>query len=219
MNKSLHVSPIAPAAGDTAYIEADIHNFSLKNTAGPVTVRFYLGDPSNGGNPIVGTEGQINLVTDGQVLSQNRKIVDMEWVVPSGLDNTARVYAVIDPDNDIAEVHEDNNIGFVPLMVQSSTFIEDEMKSSQPNSFALEQNYPNPFNPSTRIRYSVPNRSNVIIRVFDILGREIETLVDGEKQTGTYEITWHSKGLPSGVYFYQIKAGDFIQTKKMLLLK
>ena len=219
LNKSLHVSPIAPAAGDTAYIEADIHNFSLKNTAGPVTVRFYLGDPSNGGTPIVGTEGQINLVTDGQVLSQNRKIVDMEWVVPSGLDNTARVYAVIDPDNDIAEVHEDNNIGFVPLMVQSSTFIEDEMKSSQPNSFALEQNYPNPFNPSTRIRYSVPNRSNVIIRVFDILGREIETLVDGEKQTGTYEITWHSKGLPSGVYFYQIKAGDFIQTKKMLLLK
>ncbi len=86
-------------------------------------------------------------------------------------------------------------------------------------AFELTQNYPNPFNPSTKIKYSVPQSSNVDIKVFDILGNEIETLVDEEKPVGTYEITWYAEQLPSGVYFYQIRAGDFVETKKMLLLK
>jgi photosystem II stability/assembly factor-like uncharacterized protein len=87
------------------------------------------------------------------------------------------------------------------------------------NTYKLDQNFPNPFNPSTKIKYSVPQSSNVVIKVFDILGNEIETLVHEEKQVGTYEITWHAANLPSGVYFYQLKAGSFIETRKMLLLK
>ena len=218
-NKSLRVSPVAPAAGDTAYISANIHNFSLKETTGPVTVRFYLGDPSSGGTPIVGVGGITEVTTDGTILSQNRKPVEMEWVVPPGLDNTARVYAVIDPDNTITEVHENNNIGFIPIMVSGATFVEEEMKNSLPNLYALEQNYPNPFNPSTKIRYSVPQSSNVMLKIFDILGNEIETLVNEEKPVGTYELTWYAKNLPSGVYFYRLQAGSFVETKKMLLLK
>jgi len=97
------------------------------------------------------------------------------------------------------------------------TFIGDE--STQPSEFILEQNFPNPFNPSTKIKYSVPQSSNVVIKVYDILGNEIETLVNEEKPAGTYELTWYAEGLSSGVYFYQLKAGEFIQTKKMLLLK
>jgi hypothetical protein len=88
-----------------------------------------------------------------------------------------------------------------------------------PLDFSLHQNYPNPFNPSAKIKYSIPQSSNVIIKVFDILGREIETLVNQEKPTGTYEITWYAENLPSGVYFYRLQAGDFIQTKKMILMK
>jgi hypothetical protein len=85
--------------------------------------------------------------------------------------------------------------------------------------FFVTQNYPNPFNPNTKIKYSIPQLSNVVIKVFDILGNEIETLLNEEKQIGTYEITWYAEELPSGVYFYQLKAGDFIQTKKMILMK
>ena len=85
--------------------------------------------------------------------------------------------------------------------------------------FVLSQNHPNPFNPSTKIKYSVPQTSQVQIKVFDVLGNEIETLVDQEKQIGTYEIIWYAQQLPSGVYFYQLKAGDYIDTKKMILLK
>ena len=90
---------------------------------------------------------------------------------------------------------------------------------SLPQKFYLEQNFPNPFNPSTKIKYSVPKSSKVIIKVFDVLGNEIETLVNEEKPTGIYEITWYAEQLPSGVYFYQLKAGSFVSTKKMILLK
>jgi len=95
--------------------------------------------------------------------------------------------------------------------------VEDEI--SLPTEFSLEQNYPNPFNPSTKINYSVPQTSNVVIKVYDILGSEIETLVNEEKPTGTYELTWYAENLPSGVYFYRLKAGEFLGTKKMILLR
>ena len=85
--------------------------------------------------------------------------------------------------------------------------------------YFLYQNYPNPFNPSTTINYSIPDISYVTIKVFDVLGNEIETLVNEEKPAGSYEITWYAENLPSGVYFYRLQAGDFIQTKKMILMK
>ena len=96
--------------------------------------------------------------------------------------------------------------------------VEDE-ESILPTEFALLQNYPNPFNPGTTIKYSIPNQSKVIVKVYDLLGNEVATLMDEEKSVGTYELTWNAENLPSGVYFYQFKAGDFIKTKKMLLMK
>ena len=88
-----------------------------------------------------------------------------------------------------------------------------------PNAFNLSQNYPNPFNPSTTIRYSVPGLKPITLKVYDVLGNEIKTLVKSEKPSGTYEVKWNATGVPSGIYFYQIKAGDYIQTRKMVLLK
>ena len=88
-----------------------------------------------------------------------------------------------------------------------------------PVVYTLYQNYPNPFNPTTKIRYSVPQSSNVMIKVFDVLGNEIETLMNEEKPAGVYEISWYAASLPSGIYFYTINAGNFIETKKMILLK
>jgi hypothetical protein len=97
------------------------------------------------------------------------------------------------------------------------TSVEEE--TNQPTEFLLSQNWPNPFNPSTKIIYSVPQTSQVQIKVFDVLGNEIETLVNEEKPVGTYEVTWYAEQLPSGVYFYQLKAEEFIDTKKMILIK
>ncbi|NNL22297.1 MAG: T9SS type A sorting domain-containing protein [Ignavibacteriaceae bacterium] len=95
--------------------------------------------------------------------------------------------------------------------------VEDATLTTQ--DFSLLQNYPNPFNPSTRITYSIPQTSKVVIKVFDVLGNEIETLINEQKPAGTYEITWYAEGLPSGVYFYQLQTNEFVETKKMILLK
>jgi len=99
------------------------------------------------------------------------------------------------------------------------SFVEEEEIDEIPTDYNLSHNYPNPFNPSTKIKYSVSLRSNVVVKVFDILGNEIETLVNEEKQTGTYEITWYAESLPSGIYFYRLQAGNFVETKKMVLMK
>jgi aminopeptidase N len=89
--------------------------------------------------------------------------------------------------------------------------------------YGLEQNYPNPFNPATRIQYTISSRQFVSLKVYGVLGNLIETLINEEIPAGTYEITWNAASggsqLPSGVYFYQLKTGDFIQTKKMILLR
>ena len=104
------------------------------------------------------------------------------------------------------------------------TFVEEEKIDEVPKEFLLSQNYPNPFNPTTKIKYSIPivgtqRAVSVLIKVYDILGNEIETLVNEEKSPGTYEVTWNAAGLPSGVYFYQLRTGSFIDAKKMILLR
>ena len=97
--------------------------------------------------------------------------------------------------------------------------VNDKKINPLPDKFSISQNYPNPFNPAARIKYSVPQTSMVQLKVFDVLGNEIETLVNEEKPAGVYELTWNAAGLPSGVYFYQIKAGSYVDTKKAILLK
>ncbi|MEJ2507497.1 MAG: T9SS type A sorting domain-containing protein [Ignavibacteriaceae bacterium] len=85
--------------------------------------------------------------------------------------------------------------------------------------FKLEQNYPNPFNPSTNIQFNIPNREFVLLKIYDVLGNEIMTLINEEKLAGGYNVEFDASNLPSGVYFYTLTAGSFNQTRKMLLLK
>jgi hypothetical protein len=88
-----------------------------------------------------------------------------------------------------------------------------------PAVFYLSQNYPNPFNPSTKIDYSVPQASKVSLKVYDMLGREVASLVDEYKEIGTYTVTFDASNLAGGIYLYVISAGDFMQSKKMTYLK
>jgi hypothetical protein len=88
-----------------------------------------------------------------------------------------------------------------------------------PSSFSLSQNYPNPFNPATTINYQIPELSFVTLKAYDVLGNEIVLLVNDEKQVGSYEVEFDARTLPSGIYFYQLKAQNFVETKKMVLLR
>ncbi len=129
-----------------------------------------------------------------------------------------RIYVVIDPENQIDEIHESNNKGWEVLAyAEGTTGVND--KENVPAAFKLSQNYPNPFNPVTTINYSIPSNGNVQLKVYDILGREVASLVNETKTPGNYKVNFNANNLASGVYFYRLQAGNFIQTKKMILMK
>jgi len=88
-----------------------------------------------------------------------------------------------------------------------------------PTKFELEQNYPNPFNPSTTIGYDIPEREHVILTIYDVLGRLVKTLVNAEISSGHYEVHFDASRLSSGLYFYRLQAGTYVQTKKLTVVK
>jgi hypothetical protein len=109
----------------------------------------------------------------------------------------------------------------VTLDFYATAVLTDINDLQSPFAYSLEQNYPNPFNPSTNISYSIPERGNVSIKLFDVLGNEIAELLDVEKEAGVYNFTFNTQdyGLSSGVYFYTLRVNDFVQTRKMILEK
>jgi hypothetical protein len=120
------------------------------------------------------------------------------------------------------QVQASNVIGSGPWSNVSSFYAsltDVKEKGGLPKEFSLSQNYPNPFNPSTKIEFALPQRAQTRIIVYDVLGREIETLVNEELQAGNYEINVDASNFTSGVYFYRIQAGNFVQTRKMIFMK
>ena len=125
--------------------------------------------------------------------------------------NNANIY--------IGDPHHGPVIIPVEVYVQSTTDVKEEYSPNSPSSFSLMQNYPNPFNPSTKINYSLSETQKVVIKVYNILGNEIMTLVDGEKSKGSYSLNLDLSDYASGVYLYAIKTPQYYKTRKMILTK
>jgi hypothetical protein len=109
------------------------------------------------------------------------------------------------------------------ILVEPGTKILASVKGSESveiaNQYILRQNYPNPFNPQTTISFSITQQDNVILKIYDVLAREIVTLVNGHMNAGTYEVHFDGSALSSGVYYYRLQTSRGVQIKKMLLLK
>ncbi|HEY6906554.1 MAG TPA: T9SS type A sorting domain-containing protein [Ignavibacteriaceae bacterium] len=141
---------------------------------------------------------------------------DITWIDPSNPDTAYIAFYIVNASSQ-------TNIG--------STFILDDLSYSNvtaiqpvdnaPAVFELAQNYPNPFNPSTVISYTIPKESFVSLKVYNLLGQEVASLVNKEQSSGTYKVDFSGTGLnlTSGIYLYTLKAGSFVQTRKMMLLK
>lgn len=108
---------------------------------------------------------------------------------------------------------------FSQSKVQAPTGVGEENSNSLPTESSLSQNYPNPFNPLTTIGFTLREKSHVVLKVYDLLGREVATLVDEWLSTGNYTRVWNAASMPSGVYFYRMQAGSLIETKKLVLLR
>lgn len=175
---------------------------------------------NNGGETIQLYDTQQNLI---DAVHYNDKA---PW--PTGADGTGQTLSLINPDlnNSIPDswsVSKDNGSpGSVNSIV---TGIEDNKPKTTPRDYSLKQNYPNPFNPSTTIEYSIPNSGIVSLKIYNILGKEIASLVNEEKSAGNYKVNFNASGLSSGVYFYRIRVnavGDnnnYVATKKFILMK
>ncbi|HEX2983040.1 MAG TPA: T9SS type A sorting domain-containing protein, partial [Ignavibacteriales bacterium] len=125
---------------------------------------------------------------------------------------TVKVYAAVNGDEDAG-----NDTLTSTVVVRNTIGIDDE--DMAPAVYSLSQNYPNPFNPSTLIKYSVAQSGMVELKVYNMLGQEVKTLVNEIKNAGRYEVKFSAVELSSGVYIYRIKSGSFVQTKKLMLIK
>jgi len=99
------------------------------------------------------------------------------------------------------------------------TSAKDHKETSIPVQLMLTQNYPNPFNPSTTIEFALPQSGFVMLKVYNVLGEEVATLIAGEHPAGTFKATWDASDMPSGVYFYRLSAGEYVETKKAVLMR
>ena len=218
--KEITFYPEEPKAGDEVTITARLHNFSLLGTDTPAKVRFFIGDPDIDGSLITGTNGETEVMTESVLAGRSMATVHMNWIVPPDLEQFPRIYAVIDQDNELEEIHENNNKGWTVLGKQTNpTEITNQKEKTRPETYLLTQNYPNPFNPSTTIQYVVAQAGRVLINIYDIKGRKITTLLNKVQAKGHYDITWNASQLASGLYLCQIRVNDFVATRKMLLLK
>ncbi len=132
----------------------------------------------------------------------------------TGTDSTTTIYFTMSTWNPYTVVLMKSTL----KRLDSPTSVDGE-HPSLPRQFALWQNHPNPFNPATTIRFTLPRRSTVTLKVYDVRGREVATLVDAVLEPGTHAVRFDAAGLPSGVYFYRMRAGDFVDAKKLMLLR
>jgi hypothetical protein len=170
-----------------------------------------------------------------------RKITDASWSAPVNLTQTPNFAELLlqaaptlktnGPDSWTMFIGRSYEVGvttYPPEAANPTEFFTGQYTwtatgvgehSAVPKQYSLAQNYPNPFNPTTRIEYTLANSGHVALRVFDLLGREVATIVDENKQAGSYEVSFDASGLPSGVYMYQLRTGSFTEGRKMLLVK
>ena len=170
-----------------------------------------------------GSVDQNNFWEDLTTIKYN-SVGGMEWIARYNDSANLLDYGygiTLDNNNDVVvcgQTTTTNISDFITIKYSNVTGLKNE-SSSVPELFNLSQNYPNPFNPVTIINYHLTMTNYVSLKVYDILGREVSTLVNEEKPAGKYSVSFDASKLNSGIYFYRIKAGNFVETKKMILMK
>ncbi len=216
--------------GDTVCIATRVHNYSLKTFNDNLKVDYYLGDPGMGGvklTDINGTAGSSKNST--MIYGAEDANMDFEeylifnWQVPDTVSCSPRIYAVIDPENEFEEIHENNNIGWNVLHIYDCLeclYAENTTSLEKPvSNQVMFEAYPNPFSSYFMIRFTLANPESVTIDLFDMSGQKVRTVADQKYLPGGQEITVNAQDLGAGLYYCKITAGNFNETKKLILVK
>lgn len=218
--RDIVISPLDPQPGDTATIYARVQNYSNVDQFG-TSVKFYLGDPDGGGQLITNKEGISEVMLD-QVNAREPVIARLDgWIVPGSIINETMIFAVVDPDDQVEEVHENNNKAWNLIgsgfgsPTNTEDVIPDNAMSGSKNQVLL---FPNPVQTNAVFRYSVTTNSRVELSLFDMQGRQIEMLINEPKSPGIYDYEISRDDLEPGIYFYRFKEGDHIDSGKMIIM-
>lgn len=163
-----------------------------------------------------------NLIQIGTVARGVQNYSDDEYMLTAN--NSSVIYYDARPYYSVEGTTADPDWAYVPAIIQDNESPRNNSLNRSSDietveNYALDQNYPNPFNPSTIVNYQVPEKGFISLKVYDILGREVKTLVNEVKTQGKYSVTFDEANLTSGVYIYQLKVNGFSSTKKMILTK
>jgi len=212
--KSITFFPENPQPGDTVKIKARIHNFSL-DTCEAVKVSFYFDDPANG-NIITGLNGETFIYTN-EILTRENELVVFQFVLPGGLGASPRIYASIDPDNSLTEIHKNNNIGFNILGQQGIQPVGIAEPVAEEVSGGISKLYPNPALDIASIQFELKQPAFVSLKLYDVQGREVKKLLEGNENAGLFDVSFDTRKLNSGVYFYRLTLNDFSEVQKLVI--
>ena len=217
--RSIRVAPYTFSKGDTVLISATINNYSLLNTEDPVEVGFYLGSPEYGGSEIIDVEGYHRFLLD-TIKAKEQQTINIYWVATENRDDLPRLYALIDPDNKMTEIHEDNNMGWIPLG-KDEWIINSTHKilsgSMNPESFSVI--YPNPVSSVATIDFELHASSFVEIMVSDISGRFKRIIASGDYISGNHSVNVDMSGFTPGVYFYSLRTPEIYEVRKFIVME
>lgn len=217
--KDIVFDPAYPRSGDTVLITTTIRNFSLKDTPGPVKVRFFIGDPDNGGTLLSDIDGQNEFETESVIYARGLTTIELSWIFPENILDYERIYCIIDPDESIEEIHEDNNTGWTVIgnpVIVSGLGSLPEQKVQQTE--ILHQNYPNPFSDASNISYTLINAGTVNLYIYDISGKLLKTYNEGFKEAGSHALEIDGSLFESGIYYYKIQGSFGRESRKMMIM-
>ena len=215
-----------PHAGCESQHGSDIGTFSLDATNSTVKIMVYKTVISDVGLKfVIPSSGSLGEIKVANTVTNAWEELTFDFSSHIGLPEAIGIdQIVVFPDFDLGGRTQDNIIYFDNISFYSNSVGIDNRNETFPQGFALEQNFPNPFNPVTTLRYDLPENSYVNVTVYDMLGRQVRTLVNTTQDAGFRSVIWNAtndygKPVSAGIYLYQIQAGEFVQTKKMVLLK
>jgi hypothetical protein len=215
-----------PWAGCESQHGSDIGTFSLDATNSTVKIMVYKTVISDVGLKfVIPSSGSLGEIKVSNTVTNEWEELTFDFSSHIGLPEAIGIdQIVVFPDFDLGGRTQDNIIYFDNISFYSNSVGVDNRSETFPQGFVLEQNFPNPFNPSTTIRYELPEDGLVNVTIYDMMGRQVSTLVSSQQAAGYKSIQWNAtndfgKPVSAGVYLYQIQAGEFVQTKKMVLLK